>query len=162
MPQSRKLHVFLCYASQDKNTVKRLYQLLSAERWIDAWRDVEKLLPGYDWEQEIEKAILETDVVIVCLSNNSVNKEGWLQREIRNAVSYAEYKPDGVIYIIPIRLEECSIPPPLKRFQCLDYFPYKNRKEAYRRLKLSLSLRANGLGLNILKKKSQPIKVSNK
>ena len=68
----RKLRVFLCHSSQDKPIVRELYQRLLAEGWIDPWLDEEKLLPGQDWDMEIEKAVETTDAVIVFLSNNSV------------------------------------------------------------------------------------------
>ena len=76
MTESRKLRVFLCHASQDKPVVRELYQRLLAEGWIDPWLDEEKLLPGQDWGMEIEKAVENTDVVVVFLSDNSVTKEG--------------------------------------------------------------------------------------
>ena len=62
MTETRKLRVFLCHSSQDKPIVRELYQRLNAEGWIDPWLDEEKLLPGQDWEMEIEKAVEATDV----------------------------------------------------------------------------------------------------
>jgi hypothetical protein len=56
----RKLRVFLCHSSQDKSIVRELYQRLNAEGWIDPWLDEEKLLPGQDWDMEIEKAVEAT------------------------------------------------------------------------------------------------------
>ena len=35
-----------------------------------------KLLPGQDWRTKIEEAVETSDAVIICLSNNSVTKEG--------------------------------------------------------------------------------------
>ena len=75
MNEPRKLRVFLCHASQDKPIVRELYQRLRAEDWIDPWLDKEKLLPGQDWELEIEKSVETADVVIVCLSKKSVVKD---------------------------------------------------------------------------------------
>jgi len=41
----RRLRVFLCHSSQDKPTVRELYQRLFAEGWIDLWLgDVEFFL----------------------------------------------------------------------------------------------------------------------
>jgi len=54
--EKRLLKVFLCHASQDKPIVRELYRRLNAEGWIDPWLDEEKLLPGQDWDLEIEKA----------------------------------------------------------------------------------------------------------
>jgi len=71
------LHVFLCHASGDKPAVRELYRRLCAEG-IDAWLDEEKLLPGQNWQHEIPKAVHTSDVVIVCLSRNSINKAGYI------------------------------------------------------------------------------------
>jgi hypothetical protein len=68
------LKVFLCHASADKPAVRALYQRLVRDG-VDAWLDKEKLLPGQDWRLEIPKAVREADVVVVCLSNNSMTKE---------------------------------------------------------------------------------------
>lgn len=107
MTETRKLRVFLCHSSQDKPIVRELYQRLSAEGWIDPWLDEEKLLPGQNWEMEIEKTVESTDSVIVCLSTNSVNKEGYIQKEIRKVLDISAQKPDGTIFVIPLRLDDC-------------------------------------------------------
>src|SRR5688572_10010422 len=103
---SRPLRVFLCHSSGDKPTVRELYRRLDAEGWIDAWLDEEKLYPGHDWNIEIVRAIRESDVIIVCLTKNSVNKEGYIQRELRMVLDQSDYKPEGTLFIIPVRLEE--------------------------------------------------------
>lgn len=146
---SRPLRVFLCHASQDKPAVRELYQRLNSEGWMDIWLDEEKLYPGQDWDFEIEKAVEAADVVIVCLSNNSVTKEGYVQRELRFVLQIADYKPDGTIFVVPVRLDDCPLPRRLKIWQYIDFFP-KNRMDwAYRRLLGSLQMRAENLGLNL-------------
>ena len=77
----RKLRVFLCHASQDKPIVRELYQRLNAEGWIDPWLDKEKLLPGQDWDMEIEKAVEAADVVIVALSKDPLRKKDTIKRK---------------------------------------------------------------------------------
>jgi hypothetical protein len=137
----RKLRVFLCHASQDKPIVRELYQKLLAEGWIDPWLDEKKLLPGQDWDLEIEKAVEAADAVIVCLSNNSVTKEGYVQKEIKNIIDKSDEKPEGAIFIIPVRLDDCEIPHRIKKRQYVDYFPAGNRKIAYIRMLRSLKVR---------------------
>ena len=137
----RKLRVFLCHSSTDKPIVRELYQRLLAEGWIDPWLDEEKLLPGQDWDIEIEKAVEAADAVIVCLSNNSVSKEGYVQKELRFVLDVSDEKPEETIFIVPIRLDECPLPRRLKKWQYVDYFP-KDRKEwAFNRVLNSLKLR---------------------
>lgn len=81
MADNRKLKVFLCHSKDDKAKVRELYRRLVADGF-DAWLDEEKLLPGQDWDLEIPNAVRAADVVIVCLSNGSVTKAGYVQNEI--------------------------------------------------------------------------------
>jgi hypothetical protein len=139
--EPRKLRVFLCHASQDKPIVRELYQRLLAEGWIDPWLDEEKLLPGQDWDLEIEKAVEAADAVIVYVSSRSVTKEGYVQKEIRKVLDIALEKPEETIFIIPLRLDDCELPRRLRTWQYVDYFPAEGRKRAYERLLQSLDIR---------------------
>ena len=147
-PISRPLRVFLCHSSDDKPTVRELYHRLDSEGWIDAWLDEKKLYPGQDWNYEIEQAVEEADVILVCLTKNSVTKEGYIQRELRIVLDYADYKPEGTIYIIPVRLEECEPPKRIRRWQYADYFPESQQTIAYQRLLESLRFCATRLGIS--------------
>src|SRR5512141_2031996 len=104
----KPLKVFLCHASGDKPVVRELYKRLIAEG-EDAWLDQEKLLPGQDWRLEIPRDVRDADVVVICLSNKSITKEGYVQREIKSALDIAEEKPEGAIFLIPARLEDCIV-----------------------------------------------------
>lgn len=141
----RKLRVFLCHASPDKDFVRELYKQLLSEDWIEPWLDEEKLLPGQDWNMEIERAVEASDVVIVILSKNSVTKEGYVQRELRLALDVSLEKPEGTIYIIPIRLNKCQIPRRLREWQYLDYSD--NRAKAYSLLLSSLETRKSTMDI---------------
>lgn len=147
MPTSRPLRVFLCHASDDKPVVRELHQRLLAERWIDPWLDEEKLLPGQDWNLEIEKAVETADAVIVCVSRISVKKEGYIQRELRRVLRIAEEKLEGAIFVLPVRLDECERSRQLKDREFMDYFPEDRRNSVFERLKLSLKLRKDALGI---------------
>jgi hypothetical protein len=147
MPTERKLRVFLCHASQDKPIVRELYQRLLAEGWIDPWLDEEKLLPGQDWDMEIEKAVEASDVVMVCVSSTSVVKEGYIQKELRQVLDIALQKLYGAIFVIPVRLDECELPRQLRDRQALDYFPKFRQAAAYDKLKTSLKIRKDHLGI---------------
>src|SRR5689334_17901204 len=120
MPEEpkRPLKVFLCHASADKTTVRGLYQRLTKDG-VDAWLDKEKLLPGQDWELEIRKAVREADVVVVCLSKQ-FNQAGFRQKEVRLALDTAMEQPEGEIFIIPVRLEECENLGSLSKWQWVD------------------------------------------
>lgn len=140
MSDLRKLSVFLCHASQDKPAVRELYQRLNAEGWIDPWLDEEKLKPGQTWTATIQDAIDSADSVIIFLSENSVNKEGFIQRELKRAWKVASEKPDNVIFLIPFRLEDCKVPQKLIDKQWGDYFG-DSKEKTYANLIISLKQR---------------------
>lgn len=138
--EKRPLKVFLCHASQDKPAVHELFGALKLEGWIDPWLDKAKILPGQDWRAVIEKAVEESDVVIVCLSNQSVTKEGFVQREIKYAYDIALEKPEETIFLIPLRLDDCAVPRGLRSFHWVNYFDAE-KSEAYFNLLDALKLR---------------------
>ncbi|MFZ5858152.1 MAG: toll/interleukin-1 receptor domain-containing protein [Chloroflexota bacterium] len=132
MAEIRKLRVFLCHSKVDKQKVHDLYDRLIADGF-DIWFDEEKLVPGQDWGLEIRRAISETDVVIACLSSQSVNKAGYAQKEIVLALDVADEQPEGAIFIIPTRFDNCEMPDRLRKRQWVSLFDntgYENLKEA--------------------------------
>ncbi len=129
----RSLHVFLCHASNDKPKVRELYRQLVAKD-IAVWFDEEDLLPGQDWQLEIPKAVRTSDVVIVCLSQTAVTKTGYIQKEIRYALDVADEQPEGVIFLIPLKLEECEVPERLQRWQWVNLFEEKGFERLMRAL----------------------------
>lgn len=136
----RPLKVFLCHASADKPKVWELYNRLASESWIDPWLDVTRILPGQHWTTVIKQALVEADSVIIFVSNNSIDKEGFIQREMNYAWDLSLEKPRHVIYLIPVRLEECDLPYELKERQWADYFNEK-KEETYGALLQSLKMR---------------------
>ncbi len=154
MTTNRPLRVFLCHSSADKPAVRELYQKLRNEPWIQPWLDEEELYPGQDWNMEIEKAVEAADAIIVCLSKGSITKEGYVQRELRIVLDYADYKPEGTLYLMPVRLEECEPPRRLRPWQYADYFE-SQRDRGLERLLVSLRKRAESLGIYSEKIRSQ-------
>jgi tetratricopeptide (TPR) repeat protein len=138
--EKRPLKVFLCHAHSDVAVVLALYTRLTKDG-VDAWLDKEKLLPGQDWELEIRKAVREADVVVVFLSKQ-FNQAGFRQKEVRLALNTAMEKPEGEIFIIPARLEECDALESLRHLHWVDLF----EEGGYEKLTQALSLRAQKLG----------------
>ena len=118
---TRKLKVFLCHAKDDKPAVRDLYGKLKNDR-IKPWLDEEDLIPGQNWEYEIKKAVENTDLFVVCLSKRAVDKVGFVQKEIKFALDVADLQPEGRIFIIPLKLEECDVPARLKSWHWINYF----------------------------------------
>lgn len=142
--KSDPLTVFLCHASADKNAVELLYERLSANR-IKPWLDKKDLLPGKEWEAEIQKALRAADVVLVCLSNHAVTKTGFVQKEIRYALDIADQQPEGAIFLIPVKMEECEVPDRLRRWQWVALY----ERGGFSKLLSSLKARARVLGRSL-------------
>ncbi|MEV4515143.1 toll/interleukin-1 receptor domain-containing protein [Dactylosporangium sp. NPDC049525] len=132
MSESR---IFLCHSSFDKPSVRQLYRRLSADGF-EPWLDEEDLLPGQDWELEITSAIKQSRAVIVCLSQESTQKTGFVQREIRFALDAADERPEGSIFIIPARLERCPTPQRLMKWHWVDLY----KDNGYSRLRSALAI----------------------
>jgi hypothetical protein len=131
-----QLRIFLCHSSRNKEQVRTLYRRLKTEGF-KPWLDEENLLPGQDWEREIRREVSACHVVVVCLSKMSM-EQGYVHREIRLALDEADKKPDGTIFVIPVRLEEVEVPDRLKQWQWADLF----KEDGYSRLISALRERA--------------------
>jgi MinD-like ATPase involved in chromosome partitioning or flagellar assembly len=113
--------VFISYAREDETQVRTLYRAL-IDAGFKAWLDKENLHGGEDWERVIEERIEQSDLVLVCLSKVAVTKRGFVQREIKKTLELVDLQPEGAVYLIPVRLDDCEIPRSLGRFNCIDLF----------------------------------------
>ena len=138
------IRVFISYSREDLENAMQLYnQLLAAG--FQPWIDKKDILPGEKWEQSIWRAVRQAHFVIICLSNGSVQKRGFLQREIKAALSFWQEKLDKDIYLIPVRLDECEIPQSLAEFQWVDLF----KQTGFEQLQAALTEGARRYGLAI-------------
>ena len=121
------------YAREDESKARELFRLLKRHQ-LRPWFDKEALLPGMEWERAIRSGIRKSDFVIVCLSRHSVNKRGFVQREIRMALDCYQELPLGEVFLIPALIEPCAVPEDLRKFQWVELFAI----EGYGRLTKSI------------------------
>ena len=147
---NKKLIPFISYSKINRTAARDFAAKLKAEGWIDPWFDEEDILPGQLWEETVTTGVRNSHAVIILLSKAAVSSEGFFQREIRLALDTASEKPDGTIFIIPIRLNDCDVPDMLKIYQYVDYFGGEEQKERmYRSLIAALKIRAEHLGIRL-------------
>lgn len=121
-PASAKLiKAFLSHATEDTPAVRDVYQRLLLDGFAP-WFDDEDLLPGQDWSREIERAMGASDAVLVFLSKNALAQDGYIQKEIQQAQRIASERPEGSIFIIPVRLDDCEVPDSLRRLHWVNLF----------------------------------------
>ncbi len=135
-------NVFISYAREDEKTALKIYEKLVSEGF-SVWMDKKNLLPGQDWKTEIEKAIRGSDIFIAFLSNHSVNKTGFVQAELKRALDVADLMPEGKIFIIPVRLDECQVPYKLQSLQWVNYFEPESKKNLFKAIRSKVSAEEN-------------------
>ncbi|MBB4911305.1 toll/interleukin-1 receptor domain-containing protein [Actinophytocola algeriensis] len=129
-----RVKAFISHSSVDHEKVAAVRDWL-IENNVDPWVSSERLLPGQDWELEINKAIHSSDVIIVCLTDRSIDKAGYVHAEIRRALDLVERMPEGEIFLIPLRLELCEPPFRILKYHYVDFFEPSGRTQLMRALR---------------------------
>jgi len=137
---SRK-HVFLSYCHDNVADVQQLHDDLIALGEA-VWWDKD-ILPGRDWKLEIRKAMINAYAVVLCLSRESqARTTTGIYPEAYYAIELYKQHAPGSIFLIPIRLSACEIPP-IELYgtstladvlQYADLFPPSHRAEELERL----------------------------
>jgi hypothetical protein len=118
-----KVRVFISYARQDAEAANRLYNDLKLSG-LDPWLDTESLLGGQNWRISIREAIRNSRYFIPLLSSNSVEKIGYVQKELKEALEVLQEFPQSKIFVIPARLDECKVDDEkLRELHLVDLFP---------------------------------------
>lgn len=144
----KQLLVFISHANEDHAAAKRLYKRLKDDGF-NPWLDDERILPGQNWNLECEKAMRASDAILLCFSEVSVAKAGYIQKEYKRAMDILEEKPEGAIFVIPIRFDECEMPFFIRKLYWIDY------PEGYDKLTQALQSKA---GVTVTPKKEEPKK----
>jgi len=122
VPQT-KPRVFIAYVEEDLAFARRLYRAFE-EGGFRPWLDKKKLMPGQNWPRAIETAIQTSDFFVPCFSRRATTKRGSFHSELRYALFCAAKVPLDEIFLIPLRLDDCIVPPRIsKQIQYLDLFP---------------------------------------
>jgi SIR2-like domain/TIR domain len=115
--------VFISYAREDSAEAERLYRDLKnagAKPWIDK----EEIRAGENWDLALSKAIKNNRYFIPLFSSRSVDKIGYVNKELRYALEALDHYPEKSIFMIPVRLDDCEIPfEKLKKIHNADLFP---------------------------------------
>jgi hypothetical protein len=113
--------LFISYARPDLQAVEAVVDLLT-DAGLRTWFDKKDLKGGQEWEFVIRQQISDASLVLVCLSTNAVDRKGFFHKEMRYAVGEALKLPKGKVYIMPVRLNNCSIPDDLRQWHAVDLF----------------------------------------
>jgi hypothetical protein len=95
---------FISYASENRDAVRRLVDLLMTAGFSDIWLDQKKLIAGDEWSQRIDEAINKCDFFIPILSHDAnARREGVYWEEWDKALERSRRIPDE--FIVPVGID---------------------------------------------------------
>jgi hypothetical protein len=115
------LRIFLSYTRADHPRALEIDKAI-ASAGHDSWMDSSKLTGGQEWAREIRDSIKRSDAVIVCFSQGLSQARSYVHREWRLALDIMQELPEGTVYTIPLRLDDCAIPDDLAHLHTIDWF----------------------------------------
>lgn len=119
--------MFISYAKEDAKQAAFLNEYLKLNNII-TWIDYERLLPGQLWKNKIKDAIRDARAIVFLASNSSVNKRGYIQKEVKEILEKVKEFPTGDISVIIVRLEAVSLrDEEFRERQWIDLFPDLNK-----------------------------------
>ena len=102
--------IFLSYAREDFEAVKRLKEWLEARGCDPVWFDLERLEAGENWRNALEDEVRKRCAVFVsCISRTTVGKIGELHRERSWAADTAPIFGDGATFYVPVIIDDLSV-----------------------------------------------------
>jgi hypothetical protein len=113
MPRRKKCRVFVSYSRHDEELVKPLAGLLGAAANDAVFFDVSSLKPGVQWKEEIDEALRDASVFILCWCCEG-QKSAFIAHEIKLALE------DGSKRLVPVMLCPTPLPSALADRQWID------------------------------------------
>lgn len=108
-------YAFVSYSRHDRQFVERLTGSLR-EAGVRTWTDLDNIAPGKEWAHEIDRGLVEARVLIYVASTHSAQSR-WMDAEFDAFLRKAGR-------VIPVIIDDdgpANLPPPLRRFQWVDF-----------------------------------------
>lgn len=86
--------IFISYANADQSRVTPFCDYL-VNQGFNVWIDCRCLKPGQNWEFEIRREIDKAAFVLIFVSQNSFDRRGNVQRELKLAIDKLNEKADS-------------------------------------------------------------------
>lgn len=98
--------VFLSYASQDAEAVKRLCEALRAAG-VEVWFDQNELVGGDAWDAKIRRQIKDCALFVPIISaNTQARREGYFRIEWKLAAQRTHAMADGTPFLLPVVIDD--------------------------------------------------------
>lgn len=108
--------VFICHASENKSVAHELALFMEA-RGVEVWLDKWEIKVGDSIVEKINEGLGSASHLTILLSHAAVTKP-WVTKELSAALM--RQLSDRLIRVLPVRLDDCSIPPILADLRYAD------------------------------------------
>ena len=112
MNTARQPGTFISYSRTNKEFALDFARELKSTGY-SIWLDQLDIPTGARWDDEVERALHESEIFLIILTPTSVTSEN-VKDEIGYAIDHGKH-------ILPVLLEKCDIPLRLRRFQYVDF-----------------------------------------
>jgi WD40 repeat protein len=112
--------IFLSYGRADAEELALRLQHDLEERGHEVWLDTQRIRGGVSWEEQIEQAILNSDVVVSLLTPHAVRRPGGV---CLDEISMARYNNR---HIVPVMVIDCRPPLGIYRLDWVDFHEWQS------------------------------------
>ncbi|MFB5745059.1 TIR domain-containing protein [Cedecea sp. S5-13] len=139
------MKIFLAHAKEDEKVTEELYERLK-QLGYSPWMDIKDIPAGVNWDFEIQKNFSNSNIIILILSKVSTQKNGYIRREINDAIDKLKYHKLDDIVVIPLLIDGSDVPAYISsKIQFIDF----TREDGWIILEKSLLLAASQQNLEI-------------
>lgn len=107
-----KQRIFVIYSHKDIDFAINFVENLKSAGF-DPWFDRDEILPGQKIESAIAEGIAQSTVAVLLVSKNLNSESKYINDEIELALSMMRTKGEAYSPIIPVVLDDATVPPPL-------------------------------------------------
>lgn len=115
-------YIFISYAREDIHIARMIAQQLKLLK-IEFWMDEGEIKVGEKWEESISAAIRKSNGAIFVLSRFSIEKTGYIQKELELLIHEANARADAQ-FLLPVRIVDNLYPQhPISQFHMIEFRP---------------------------------------
>jgi len=137
--------IILCHAFEDTKVVRPVHDTLQ-DSGFEVWIDSESVLGEQDWEPDIANWLGQAACMLIFLSKNSIRKIDSTRHEFGQLIDAWKDMPEGTVYTISVRINDCQIPDLLSGLEHIDLFEDQGLERVIRRLHEGSAKQPQGLG----------------
>lgn len=117
----KTLRVFLSHSSKDKEIVDIIFDEFQKSE-ISAWYDKYQIEPGDSITEKINQGLDESDIGIICVSNNFFNgSSGWTKSELNYFIQRRMHNPNKIFIILSFDVPHDELPPLVQDYKYIDF-----------------------------------------